>query len=181
MSKIDDVKITFIPDACTQDDIISNLTNLLKKKENSMKIYSKCHEYLSYKYLWYHMILSYTIIIIAFLSLILSLINSSAKENCSNSLSTSPNIAWTVTTAAIALLKGIHHVTDYVKLSKTHESSYKLYLGLYEDMELVLMKNSHTKLSLQNNLDTFEERIKNIRKDEAIIPINIKNKYVIEN
>lgn len=165
----DDEKAVLSPGS--DDDIKLHLLRLLEKKKQSLQISSSCHEYLAHKYGKINKLIEYLGLTMLSLSFVLSLVFGKQDD-------TTVNIPWTVTTGISMLLKGSKQVIDYHKIAISHERSHKLTLDLADDIEYVILKNNHTKKSLQQSLELYDERIKSFRKTEESIPIKIKQMFI---
>jgi len=170
----DDIKIDIHEDP--NQKVIDDLIIYLKNRGRSMNIYSDCHEYLCEKYSLYYKILVTATLICISISFLLATIGK--KVDCEDN---SPNIPWLVLSAIIMLLKGYQTYTNYSKLSKSHETDHKLALNISEEIEVILLKNSHTKHSLKKHVDNFEEQIRLFQKHETPLPIVIKHKFLNKN
>lgn len=153
------------------DDIKLHLLRLLEKKKQSLQIAAKCHEYLHSRYNKIDKVIEYLGLTMLSISFILSMLYGKQGD-------TTVNIPWTVTTGVTMILKGSNQVINYHELSVSHEKSYKLTRDLADDIEYVILKNNHTKKSLQQSLELYDERIKSFRKTEETIPLRIKQMFV---
>lgn len=169
-----DLKIDIIEEL-SDDDIKQNLVRLLNRKRQSLQVAADCHEYLSSQNSVRNRFVNYTSIFVMAGSFVLS--TTTGSSQCEVDAST-VNLPWAITAGVSLILKGIRQFADFGERSKLHEKCYKQAMGLSEDIEYLLLKNHHTKTSLQNNLETYEERIKAYRNSEEHIPLNIKQYYL---
>jgi hypothetical protein len=170
-----DLELEFIINPQNDQEIMSNLLQLLQKKLRSLKIYAKCHEYLADKYyIPLDKVTTYTMLILAGLSLFLS-----TTTNTSNSPSDSNiNVPWAILSAVTLVVKGISTYGNFAEKANAHRRDQKICLDLIDDLEIIIIKNTHTIQSLQLTLNSYEERIKSFRKTEESVPIKIKQKFL---
>jgi len=154
---------------CNDDDIKRNLLVLLEKKMTSLQIASRYHDILANKYRWRGKIVNYSSIAVAGLSFVMSTVLGQSAS--------STNIPLAVASGLALVIKGCTQYCDFAEKAVAHRRSYNTALDLADDIEYVILKNNHTKDSLKQALDVYEERIKSFRKSEEPIPISIKHKY----
>jgi hypothetical protein len=169
-----DMELEFIINPQNEKDVITNLLTLLQKKLRSLKIYAKCHEYLADKYyVPLDKIATYTMLILAGLSLFLSTTTQGISTTGENI-----NIPWAILSAVTLVIKGISTYGNFAEKANAHRRDQKLCLDLIDDLEIIIIKNTHTTASLQLALSSYEERIKSFRKTEESVPIRIKQKIL---
>ncbi len=156
----------------TDDAIKNNLKSLLEKKRFSLEISARCHEYLAAKYSFNDRVLNYTSLTLLGVSFILSTVWGEPKTG------TSVNIPWAVTTGITMILKGYQDYSRFAASAKSNETDVVSATDLAEDIEYVLLKNNHTKRTLQSLIDSYDERIKSFRKNESLIPVDVKHKFI---
>lgn len=162
---------TVVIDPKTDDEIKINLLRLLEKKKISLQSAAACHEYLESKYNTVAKGIEYTSLTMLSISFILSM---ALGGECAAMV----NVPWTITTGVTMLLKGSKQIVDYSERAMSNERSYKAALDLADDIEYVILKNNHTKRSLQQSLEVYDERIKSFRKTEATIPLDVKHRFL---
>lgn len=168
-----DFDTEFIINPQNDQEIMSNLLQLLQKKLRSLKIYAKCHEYLADKYyIPLDKTTTYMMLILAGLSLFLSTTtNTATSEN-------NINVPWAILSAVTLVVKGISTYGNFAEKANAHRRDQKICLDLIDDLEIIILKNTHTIPSLQLTLGSYEERIKSFRKTEESVPIKIKQKIL---
>lgn len=151
------------------DNVKINLLQLLTKKMETMQIVGKCHEYMAEKYNFRGKIIAYTGILSVSLSFIMSAVYG---ENTGKT-----NLPLTIISGISLLIKGTQQYCEYDSKALLHAQYGASALDLVDDIEYIILKNNHTKESLQKELDIFEERIKGFRKNEITIPSEVKEKF----
>jgi hypothetical protein len=154
---------------CSDDDIKRNLLVLLEKKMTSLQIAARYHEILANKFQWRSKVVSYASIIGTGLSFVMSTVMGQSEN--------STNVPLAIASGVALALKGSKQYCNFGEKAAAHAQSQIAALDLADDIEYVILKNNHTKVSLQQALDIYEERIKSFRKSEAPIPLDIKLKY----
>ncbi len=154
---------------CDECDIKRNLLVLLEKKMTSLQMAARYHEILANKYRWYSKVVTYSGIIISGVSFVMSTVLGQNASSTNAPLAAASGIA--------LVIKGSNQYCNFGEKASAHAHSYGTALDLADDIEYIILKNNHTKESLTQALDVYEERIKSFRKTEEPIPIDIKHKY----
>jgi hypothetical protein len=153
------------------DEVCTNLIALLKKKSACMRISAKCHKYLALRFASHAWYLNAATVLLLGASFILT-------TSYTGLGSTQINIPLVITTGLSMMMKGFIDYTKFLERSVSHEKCWVAAINLSDDMEFILLRNNHTKKSLQQHVDANEEQIKNFRKQEELIPLDIKEHFI---
>ena len=151
------------------NDVKDRLIKLLEKKKSAMQISAECHAYLRDTYTKRTKIIEIFTTLLTTVGFILS---TTRYDDLSNTI----NVPMAIITGMATCVGGIKQIVDPVKLAKIHESNYRSAMDLADDIEYVILKNNHTKKTLQQSLELYEEKIKSFRKVEEQVPLGIKQK-----
>lgn len=162
MDGVPDVVINF-----AADDVKHNLLVLLEKKMASLQIASRCHEVLANSYRLRSKFINYSGIAVTGLSFVLSTVVGASESNT--------NLPLAITSGVALLIKGLHQYNDPTEKAKAHAHCQITANDLAEEIEYIILKNNHTKESLQHVLDVYGDRIKSFRKTEEPIPPAVKH------
>lgn len=163
-----DAELDIIID-CNDNDIKHNLLTLLEKKMTSLQISARYHEILANTYSWRAKIVNYSSILVTGLGFVMSTV---LGENDGTA-----NVPLAIISGIAIIIKGSEEYCDYDEKATLHKQNYSEALDMADDIEYIILKNNHSRDSLQHALDIYEERIKSFRKNEEPIPVEIKHKY----
>lgn len=140
-----------------------NLIKLLSKKKQSLSIVAECHEYMQSVF---------HILDVGIYALMITMVATSFVA----SLVYEPAVSFFtgIATALIALKRYMQPA----ETAKSHEADFRTAADLCDDIEYLLLKNTHNDDNLKHIVDVYDERIRSFRKHETRIPIHIKKRFI---
>lgn len=160
-----------IDGSITDDTIKTNLLNIVRKKCRSMFKTSQCHNEMAtlFNILWW-----IDLVFETFLGGTIAVLGATSPNSCSGSINMPLVILSGIQTVFILLsLRSI-----FATKAAAHKATARLSLGISQDLELVLITTDHKITLLQSTLALYSEKIRNLRGQEEVVFMCVKQKFL---
>jgi hypothetical protein len=153
-----------------EQDTKRNMIYMLETKRHSLQASSRCHDFLSHRFRFWNRVATAMTIAAGLMSFALSATQGKSENQV--------NVPIIITSGIALAVKGFHEYGALGEKAKAHQQSGTAALDIADDLEYIILKRNHTRESLQQAIDIFGERIKSFRKNEAPIPLDIKQRLL---